>query len=233
MLLFDHRYDILPPVVLKSESRFIRAKSLNGRQTVRIPVVMNGKLAYLIGVVIGDGYLSKAIKRKAHGGGYHWKLVVTGPCNYVSRLQGTFLELFGIQGGLWHDKRKTDTWQLRFGSLLLHRFFARVIGISLGKKTTHGAWSRLELVSEFPFHFLAGLIDSDGHIGKKYIGIVQKRLRFLVRVRRFAMLNTGLHFRGPHVNSRKDGRIASWIISISNAKERLRLMKSISQLGVF
>jgi len=230
-LLFDPRFDVLPPTILQSESQFVRVRSLNGRQIVRIPILMNGRLAYLVGVIIGDGYLSKAIKRKAHGGGYHWKLVVTGPRSFVTILRRMFLELFGVRGGLLQDRRKADSWQLRFSSLVLHRFFARVIGLPQCRKTQRGAWSRLGLVKEFPFHFLAGLIDSDGHVGAKYVGIVQKRLRFLLRIKRFAWRNAGLHFRGPYVNSRKNGKTICWIISIFKEDERLRLMQSISRLG--
>ena len=211
---------------------FVRAKSLNGKQIVRIPVRMSGKLAYLIAVVIGDGYLSKPIRRKSHGSGFHWKLVITGPRGYIINLQSMFFEMFEIRGGLIQDKRKRDAWQIRFSNLVLHRFFARVIGLPQGKKTVHGAWSRLDLVKEFPLHFLAGLIDSDGHIGSRYIGIIQKRFRFLVRVKRFARETTGLHFRGPYVNKRRAGEITSWIISISRSDERAELLRGKDQLDI-
>lgn len=95
---------------------------------------MNGKLAYLIGVTIGDGYVSKAARRKSHGAGFYWKIVITGPQDYLVGLQKMFLEVFGVLGGLVKDRRKKDTWQLRFADVILHRFFAKVIGLPQGKR---------------------------------------------------------------------------------------------------
>jgi hypothetical protein len=231
-LLFDPRFDILPPRIVPDKSGFVRVNSLNGKQVVRIPVVMNGKLAYLIGVVIGDGYVSKAARRKSHGAGYYWRVVITGPHDYLVSLQSLFVRIFGLRGGLVRDLRKEKTWQLRFANLVLHRFFTRVIGLPKGKKTTHGSWSRFELVREFPLHFLAGLIHSDGYVGKKYIGIIQKRFNFLVRVKRFAKENLQFRFRGPSVNRKINGKVAGWMISIYEKEERERLLGAISRLEI-
>lgn len=231
-LLFDPRFDILPPRVMLDRPGSVRVTSLNGKQAARIPVEMSGRLAYLLGVVIGDGYVSKAMRRKSHGGGFYWRIVITGPHDYIISLQSLFLEIFGLQGGLIQDRRKKDAWQLRFANLILHRFFTRVVGIPQGRKTSHGAWSRLELVKEFPLHFLAGLIDSDGYVGKRYIGVTQKRYRFLVRVKRFANETLRLHFRGPFVNRRRNGEVAGWIICVYKREERTRFLQAKSMLGI-
>jgi hypothetical protein len=71
-LLFDPRFDILPPRIVVDKPGFVLVSSLNGKQTVRIPMVMNGKLAYLIGLIIGDGYVSK------RQGGSRMAVVSTG-----------------------------------------------------------------------------------------------------------------------------------------------------------
>ncbi len=231
-LLFDPRFDILPPRILLDESGFVRASSLNGKQPVRIPVMMDGKLAYLIGVIIGDGYVSKAAKRKSHGTGFYWKIVITGPHDYLVRLQSLFVGIFGVHGGLVRDRRKRNSWQLRFANLILHRFFTRVIGLQQGRKTAHGSWTRFEMVRGFPLYFIAGLMDSDGYVGKRYIGIVQKRFRFLVRVKRFANETLRLNFRGPSINRKSNGKIAGWIISIYKKEERARLLRAIAQLDI-
>jgi hypothetical protein len=231
-LLFDPRFDILRPKLGTVNSAQVRASTLNGKLTVLIPTKMSGRLAYLIGVVIGDGYLSKPIKRKSHGGGFHWKLVITGTHDYVVRLRESFFAVFDLYGGRIRDERKNDCWQLRFSSLLLHRFFSRVIGLPAGRKTTHGSWSRLELVREHPYQFLAGLIDSDGHISSHLIGIIQKRFRFLIRIKKFAMETCGLAFHGPLVNNRKNGEVTSWIIAIHKREERERLLHSINRLSL-
>lgn len=193
---------------------------------------MNGKLAYLIGVIIGDGYVSRAARRKTHGAGYYWKIVIIGPHDYLVCLQNLFLEIFGLQGGLVKDRRKKNSWQLRFASLILHRFFARVIGLPQGRKTAHGSWTRFELVRRFPLHFLAGLVHSDGHVGRRYAGIIQKRFRFLVRVKKFAKETLRLRFRGPYVNRKRNGKIAGWMISIYKKEERTRLVHAIARLKI-
>ncbi len=231
-LLFDSRFDILPPRIVPDVPGFVRVTLLNGKQAVRIPIVMNGKLAYLIGIIIGDGYVNRAAKRKSHGNGYYWKIVITGPHDYLVSLQNLFLGLFGVHGGLVKDKRKKNTWQLRFANQILHRFFTKVIGLPQGRKTTHGSWSRFELVKGFPLYFLAGLIDSDGYVGKRYIGIIQKRFRFLIRVKKFANETLQLRFRGPCVNRKRNGEIVGWIISIYKKEERARLVHAIARLKV-
>ena len=231
-VLFDPRFDILPPKILLDEPGFVRVSSLNGKQPVRIPVEMTGELAYLIGIIIGDGYVSRAAKRKSHGSGFYWKIVVTGPHDYLVRLRSMFFRNFGVHGGLVRDRRKENTWQLRFANLVLHRFFTRVIGLPQGRKTTHGSWTRFEMVKGFPLYFLAGLMDSDGYVGKRYIGIVQKRFRFLVRVKRFANETLGLNFRGPSINRKLNGKVAGWIISIYKKEERTRLLCAIAQLEI-
>ncbi len=102
-LLFDPRFDILPPRTTPDDPGFVHATSLNGKQAVRIPVVMNSKLAYLIGVIIGDGYVSRAARRKSYGTGYYWRIVITGPHDYLVGIRKLFFEIFGVQGGLVKD----------------------------------------------------------------------------------------------------------------------------------
>ncbi len=204
---------------------------MNGRKVVRVPVVMNGKLAYITGVVLGDGYLSNAARRKSHGTGFYWRMAITGPYRYLANIRKLFVETFGLQGGLVRDQRKKKTWQLRFASVVLHRFFARLVGIPQGRKTTRRPWSRFELVRAYPLHFLAGLIHSDGYMGRRYVGIIQKRFRFLVHVKRFAEEALGLSFRGPYVNRRRGGRIVGWMIAIYDRSERTKLLCDIAKLG--
>jgi len=231
-LLFDPRFDVLRPRVLPDKRGFFSVTPPRGRAWVRIPLAMNGELAYLIGVVIGDGYVSKAARRKSHGAGYYWKIVVTGPYDYLVRIQGLFCGVFGVCGGLVKDKRKENTWQLRFANLILHRFFTRVLGLPQGRKTEHRPWSRFELVRSFPTHFLAGLIDSDGYVGERYIAIVQKQFRFLYRIKRFANETLRLEFRGPLINRKQNGSVVGWMISIYSRKERMRLLRAIAELKI-
>lgn len=230
--MFDPMFDILPPRMLPDEPGFVRVTSLNGKQVLRLPVVMNGELAYLVGVIIGDGYVSKPARRKSHGTGYYWRVVITGPYRYLVNLRRLFSRVFGVRGGLVKDKRKAKSWQLRFANSILHRFLTRVIGIGQGRKSVNGSWSEFDLVKEFPLHFLAGLIHSDGYIGSRYVGIIQRRRQLLVDVRRFAYETLGLKFHGPIVNRRLNGEIVGWIISIYRKKERAKLVRDLAGLGV-
>jgi len=191
---------------------------------------MTGKLAHVVGVLIGDGYVSRSIIRRSHGAGFHWKVVVTGPYSYVLKLQGIFFDVFRISGGIKQDKRKRDSWQLRFSNLILHRFLARVIELPMGRKTTHRRWSRFDLVKKYPLQFLSGLIDSDGHVGQHYLGIIQANKNFLRSVQVFAKGTLGVEFRGPYVNKKQVGKITSWIISIFKRDERSKLIRGINSL---
>jgi hypothetical protein len=193
---------------------------------------MNGKLAYLIGIIIGDGHLSEPIKRTTHGSGYHWKIVITGPHDYLASLQTLIDQVFGVRGVLVKDKRKENTWQLKLANIALHRFFARVIGLRPGRKLQSRSWTTFDLVREFPLHFLAGLMHSDGYTGKRYVGIIQGSFRFLVHVKEFSKKTLGLNFHGPIVNRKQDGRIVGWIISIYRRRERETLMYDILRLKI-
>lgn len=230
--LYDPTYDRKAPAVLRRNKDGIWVQVTGSHTKVHLPSKMTGKLAYLIGVIVGDGYISGPIKRRTHGPGFHWKVVVTGPHDYVVEIRKHFSGLFCVNGGLQQDSRKKDSWQLRFGNLILNRFFARVIGLPQGRKTTHKRWSRLELVENYPVHFLSGLIDSDGHVGRTYIGIIQKDIEFLKAVQRFVMTTLGLNFHGPYVNKRRNGVITSWIISLFKNREREELVHAKNRLTI-
>lgn len=222
--LYDSLYDKRPPTILRRGSSHIWVRAANSNKEIRLPTRMNGKLAYLIGVIIGDGYLSKPIRRRSHGPGFHWKIVVTGSHSYIVGLNEIFRVLFCISGGLTKDPRKRDAWQLRFSQVVLHRFFARVIGLPRGRKTKHRRWSDFDMVREYPVHFLSGLIDTDGYVGSHYIGIIQKDFQFLTKLLSFTKETIGISFRGPHVNKKRDGEITSWMISLNKRDERMKLL---------
>lgn len=230
--LFDPSYDKRPPKVLAHDTAGVWVKATGSSQKVCLPRQMSGRLAYLIGVIVGDGYLSRPIRRKSHGPGFHWKLVITGPHDYVAELNGMFRKAFGISGGLKRDNRKKDSWQLRFSNVILHRFFARVIGLPMGKKTKHPRWSNFDSVKEYFMHFAAGLIDADGYIGPRYIGIVQKDFNFLVQLQRLLKETHGFHFHGPYVNKKIRGEISSWLIGLYSKDERTRLLRAKDSLNI-
>ncbi len=88
------------------------------------------------------------------------------------------------------------------------------------------------MVRGFPLQFIAGLVDSDGYVGKRYVGIIQNRFRFLVRVKKFASETLLLRFRGPYINRKRNGKIAGWMISIYKKEERVGLDRAINSLKI-
>lgn len=72
--LYDPVYDKGPPISMKKGADAVWLKVRGSNIRVRIPSKMSGKLAHVIGIILGDGYISDPIPRKVHGAGFHWKV---------------------------------------------------------------------------------------------------------------------------------------------------------------
>lgn len=193
---------------------------------INLPFEINPDVAYLIGVIMGDGSIMTPIKRKK--GGYYWKIQITSKKDYSDVAYNLLWKIFGCKPSVFRDKRKKDCWYVYLHSKEVHNYFTNVIGIPAGKKAGNMPWLKNCCVTKEIFrHFLAGLIDTDGYIGKKYISLVQKDKNFLEKMKSETADLLNINFTGPYVNKKINGKILAWTINISKKDEMANFLKTI------
>ena len=157
-------------------------KIFTRRSKTRIPSI-NKDIFYLLGVISGDGSM---IKSKRKRGGYHYILrIYSGEEKYLNYLQKIFLELFNIKGRITKDKRKESSYCMIFQNAIIFYYFVE-LGSEIGKKKD-GKISQIVKEKNYNFlNYLAGLVDTDGHISNKRIQLKQKRLTLLEEINNFS-----------------------------------------------
>ena len=96
---------------------------------IKIPKI-NKKVAYLAGVVAGDGNLNRC-KRKE--GGYYYRVNVVGRKEFIEHLQVLIRELFRYQPRIHRDKRKRNCYAININCAAVYFFFIQ-LGFQSGKK---------------------------------------------------------------------------------------------------
>ena len=133
---------------------------------------LNKDVAYLLGVIEGDGSLNIS-KRKR--GGYHYLLrIYSGDMRYIKYLQLLINKLFLIKTKVRKDKRKESSYYLKIENAPLFFYFAS-LGSEVGKKCKGTIPKIVERNKTYASHYLAGLVDTDGSIYGKRIQLKQKR----------------------------------------------------------
>src|SRR5947208_303597 len=147
--------------------------------------VASPELAYVIGVIAGDGNLS------IHGYNYEMLLSVTDRdfAEEFSRCLAKILGKPNLYKVRWSEKRKR--WIVQGSSIFLHRFL-------------RGGWQRLKRYVEHCYRcrasFLRALFDGEGTIGKNGISIYNTDLRLLQYIRPL-LSKFGIETRNPYVHS--------------------------------
>ena len=78
------------------------------RKQIRMPEI-NSEIAYLAGVIAGDGAITKT-KRKM--GGYYYRIQIVGRKNYIEKLIPLINQLFNYKIKILRDKRKRNTYYI-------------------------------------------------------------------------------------------------------------------------
>ena len=150
----------------KIEKNFI----LTRRSKTKIPST-NEDIFYLLGVICGDGSLVKA-KRKR--GGYHYVLrIYSGEEKFLIYINQVIQKLFEIKGRIVRDKRKDNTYSLHIENASMFWYFV-ILGSEVGKKKIGHISKIVKNRSENTLHYIAGLVDTDGHISNKRIQVCKK-----------------------------------------------------------
>ncbi len=142
--------------------------STNGKQT-KLPKVIDYKLAYLIGVIFGDGHLADPNNCHDKFSTYNSELRITDQDKETFILLGSiFEELFDYKPTIYSEQSKRDRTYYSFAIRIksMHRFFMVVCGMPVGNKS--GKLKIPEIIKNAPLDlqkwFIAGFFDADGSI---------------------------------------------------------------------
>jgi hypothetical protein len=139
----------------KVEGNLIKTR----RSNTKIPSI-NKDIIYLIGVIAGDGCLTRS-KRKR--GGHHHKVRITSNSDiFLDYLNNIFKENFSVEGHISKDKRKRSTYNLAVSNASIFWYFE----ILESKYNKTNKLPKICKNEKFFENYLAGLIDTDGSIGK-------------------------------------------------------------------
>lgn len=204
----------------------------NGKQ-IKLPKNLDYNLAYLLGVIIGDGHLADPNKSYDKFTTYNSELRITdGYKETFISLSRIFEELFDYKPKIYSEKSKIGKEFYRFviRSKPLHRFLMKVCGIPTGKK-----FDKVDILSiiknsplEIQKAFITGFFDADGCIRLaqgKYpeVSISQLNPRIL-----YSIINVskriGIKWNGPYRTDCQ--RNHSSTIKISNRENVERFLNS-------
>jgi len=144
------------------------------RTRIKIPEI-NIKVAYLAGVVTGDGNLNVCKRKK---GGHHYRINITGHKDDLEHLTILLKELFDYKPRVLKDERKANCYLINIHSVAIYFYFLK-LGLPTGKKRN---LSVPPIIAENPTlfkHYMLGLIDTDGSITRNRVQLKQREEDFL------------------------------------------------------
>ncbi len=145
------------------------------RSEINIPTI-NKDIAYLLGVIEGDGSLSITKRKK---GGYHYLLrVYSGSEIYIDYIRNVLNKLFSVNGKINKDNRKQNSYYLKIENAGLFFYFVKLES-EIGKKKFGKIPKIVKTNKTCALNYLAGLVDTDGSVYNKRIQLKQKRFNLI------------------------------------------------------
>ena len=197
-LVFMTPLIIFDPKILGSEFQ-IKSNLICVRRSpfqISIPN-LNSDIAYLSGVVFGDGNLT-LIKRKTSKYPRTKLKVYNSSENFLLKLNRILLKNFNYSGKIYRKKDK-NCYILEINNKLVWLYFTKFIKIKPKKKVN------LHIPTVFRNrnmlkHFIAGLFDTDGYFSKCRFGIMMtgKNYNFLNEIKLLTKKFYNFNFLGPY-----------------------------------
>ncbi len=215
---------------------------MNGKK-IKLPKKLDYKLAYLLGVIFGDGHLAEPNKSYDKLTTYNSELRITDQYRETFIfLTNLFKDLFGYTPKIYSERSKVNKLFYRFviKSKPLHRFIMVVCGMPVGNKS--GKLKVPEIIKNAPLEFqkwfVAGFFDADGCVPiinkRPVIQITQYDSLILEDIKKISF-SLGLKWVGPYcykyrynncnirINRRKDiQKFLNTIPSLNQDKLRQR-----------
>lgn len=137
-------------------------------------------------------------------------------------LSDIIFDIFNYKRDPIKVKRKEKTWELGIDSIIIYRFFNRVLKIPFGPKAGKMPWLKyMEIYGIFK-NILAGLIDTDGYYYSKgdRLYLIQKDKKFLEKIKETTRKLLEIDLKGPTVNRKINGKVVGWALTL-NGRERI------------
>lgn len=210
----------------------------NGKQ-IRLPKKLDNKLAYLLGVIMGDGHLAFPDKSYDKRTTYNSELKITdGHKQTFIKLSIIFQDLFDYTPKIYSEVSKINKRFYRFviKSKPLHRFLMAVCRIPTGNK-----FSKMDIPDiiknsslEIQKSFIIGFFDADGHLrlqrGKYPLAVLsQKNKNILFSIMALSK-RFDLEWKGPYRVCSRGDKI-SYAIRISSIKQIKTFLKHLTPLN--
>jgi hypothetical protein len=165
------------------------------RTATPIPEI-NNKIAYLAGVITGDGSLNSSKRKK---GGYHYRIQIVGPEGSLERIACLFKELFNYKPAVHRDKRKANCYLINISSAAIFFYFIK-LGFASGKKRNIKVPATIAANPVLSKHYLFGLIDTYGHVSRNRIHLKQREETFLKELVHLIEKHFNIKSNPPKVN---------------------------------
>lgn len=209
----------------------------NGKP-IKLPKIINYKLAYLIGVIMGDGHLANPSKSYDKLTTYNSEVRITdGNKETFIELSKIFEDLFEYKPNIYSELSKVNKSFYRFviKSKPLHRFLMVVCNIPTGNKARKICIPKIirESPLEIQKWFITGFFDADGCVmmaQNKYpqISISQKYVRILNSIIKISE-NFDIKWNGPYKTV--SGNNHGYIIRLSNIKNIEKFLMNFKSIN--
>lgn len=155
----------------EAKNNFIITK----RTITKIPRI-DKNIAYLSGVIVGDGTVLKTKRRK---GGYHYLIRITSESKkYLFYLNRIFKSSFNYKGIILPEKRDKRAFYLLIQNAAIFWYFV-LLGHETGKKKRPVVPYSFRRSKDLLKNFIAGVVDTDGYVKGNRIQLKQKSKNFL------------------------------------------------------
>jgi len=157
---------------------------------------INDKVAYLAGVVAGDGNLN-VCRRKM--GGYHYRVNIVGHKEDLEYLTTLLNDLFNYKPRVLRDKRKANCYLINIYSAAIYFYFVK-LGFPVGKKRNIYVPPKIAENPTLFKHYMLGLIDTDGSIRGTKVQLKQREENFLKELVELLKKHFDIESSPPRVN---------------------------------
>ena len=169
------------------------------RKETLIPLNSDENIAYLIGVIMGDGTV-RVTRRKMTKYPRTNISIFNSSFSYLNRINSIMFHTFGCVGKI-QKKRGVNCYILSINNKVICLFFLKVVGLKSGKKVNLKIPDYVKTKRLFK-HFLAGLLDTDGFFTDSFgIMLNGKNFDFLKEIMSITTNFYGIHFRKLYLGS--------------------------------
>ena len=154
------------------------------------PDPLTEDMAYLVGVISGDGSLVTPIKRSR--GGYIFRVsiaVARDNQEFLDNILQLLKKLFGINPTLVKKMRNgsLSCYEILIQLVPIYAYFVDVIGLEIGRRDENFQVPEIfQNKRLFPF-YLAGMIDTDGHVQNNRFRLDQKNYNMIQQIRELTL----------------------------------------------